>query len=304
MFSFDLYLAGVELWWPGLVLLGLLIGFLTGMFGVGGGFLLTPFLNIFFGIPYPTAVGTGLAQIFCSGAFSAWKHWRNKNVDVFMGAITAGGAICGTEIGIRILGLIETEKAVALFRRPFLVLNLVINGLFLILMTSVLILIWWETSRNDAGDEVASIAAQSIQGLNIPPLFSFPHSRINSLSLWLLLGLSLLVGVLTGLLGIGGGFVNFPLLVYVIGVPTTVAVGTGAFQILFSTGYGALRHIGQGHVELLLVGFLLSGSLIGVQLGIRLSRFVGGLKIRRYFAWVIALGVGVILWDLVRKTWF
>jgi uncharacterized membrane protein YfcA len=127
---------------------------------------------------------------------------------------------------------------------------------------------------------------------------------ITSLSLWIPLLLSFLVGILTGLMGVGGGVIAFPLLVYVLGVPTVIAVGTSAFQILFSTGYGVFHHAGLGHVELILVGLLLAGSLVGVQLGVYATKFLGGRKIRRYFAYVIGLGVLVILGDLALKIIF
>ncbi len=304
MFQLNLPLSGTEIWWPGLALLGAGIGFLTGMFGAGGGFLLTPLLKIVFGIPYPIAVGSGLLQIFITGSFSAWKHWRNKNVDLLMGTIMAGGALVGTEIGVRLLKLIGTGGTITINSRPFTELDLIMSGLFLILMTAVAVSIWRETSNSAAGDEVASAVAKNLAGFQLPPKLAFPLSRIAAMSLWIPLSLSLLVGILTGLLGVGGGFVNFPLLVYVLGVPTSVAVGTSAFQIVFATGYGALRHAGQGHVELILVGLLLCGSLIGVQLGVYASRFFGGRKIRKYFTWVIGLGIAVICWDLISKIWF
>lgn len=304
MFHIQLPLAGTDVWWPGLVFLGTGIGFLTGMFGAGGGFLLTPFLKIVFGIPYPIAVGSGLLQIFITGSFSAWKHWRNKNVDVLMGIIMAGGALIGTELGVRLLKLIDTGGTIIINSRTFSVLDLILSGLFLVLMTTVAVFIWRETSNQTAGDEVASAVAQNLSNFQLPPKLAFPQSQIATMSIWVPLSLSILVGVLTGLLGVGGGFVNFPLLVYALGVPTSVAVGTSAFQIMFATGYGAFRHAGENHVEILLVGLLLAGSLAGVQLGVYSSRFFGGRKIRKYFAWVIALGIVVILWDLGRKTWF
>ncbi len=105
-------------------------------------------------------------------------------------------------------------------------------------------------------------------------------------------------------MGVGGGFIAFPLLIYVLGVPTLVAVGTSAFQILFSTGYGAFRHASLGHVELTLVGLLLIGSMLGVQLGVYVTKFLGGHKIRQYFAYVIGLGVLVIFGDFIRELFF
>lgn len=304
MFQFNLPLSGTEVWWPGMVFLGAGIGFLTGMFGAGGGFLLTPLLKIVFGVPYPIAVGSGLLQIFITGSFSAWKHWRNKNVDLLMGTIMAGGALVGTELGVRLLKLIGAGGTIAINSRPFTVSDLIMNGLFLILMTAVAVSIWRETSNLAAGDEVASALVQNIHSFKLPPELAFPRSDIAAMSLWIPLFLSVLVGILTGLLGVGGGFVNFPLLVYVLGVPTSVAVGTSAFQIVFATGYGAFRHASQGHVELILVGLLLCGSLVGVQLGVYTARFFGGRKIRKYFAWVIGLGIAVICWDLVSMIWF
>ena len=303
MFSFNLELAHVNVWWPGLLLLGLFIGFLTGMFGVGGGFLLTPFLNIFFGISYPIAVGSGLAQIFVTGAVSAWKHWRNRNVDPLLGIIMAGGALGGTEVGVRLLKLLSLGGSIVINGRNLVFQDMLMSVLFLVLMILVAVHILRESTTNNS-EEAASVIAENLQNYCIRPMISFPLSGIVSISIWIPLVASFIVGILTGLMGVGGGFIAFPLLVYVLGVPTVVAVGTSAFQILFSTGYGALRHAGQDHVNLILVGLLLCGSLIGVQLGVYATKFFGGHQIRRHFAYVIGLGIIVILWDFVRKTIF
>lgn len=286
-----------------MLLLGLFIGFLTGMFGVGGGFLLTPFLNIFFGISYPIAVGSGLAQIFVTGAVSAWKHWRNRNVDPLLGIIMAGGALGGTEVGVRLLKLLSLGGSIVINGRNLVFQDMLMSVLFLVLMILVAVHILRESTTNNS-EEAASVIAENLQNYCIRPMISFPLSGIVSISIWIPLVASFIVGILTGLMGVGGGFIAFPLLVYVLGVPTVVAVGTSAFQILFSTGYGALRHAGQDHVNLILVGLLLCGSLIGVQLGVYATKFFGGHQIRRHFAYVIGLGIIVILWDFVRKTIF
>lgn len=298
---FDLTIAGVTVWWPGLVLLGLSIGCLTGMFGVGGGFLLTPCLNIFFGIPYPMAVGSDLMQIFVTGGASAWKHWRQKHVDPLLGLIMAGGALGGTELGVRLLKRLSFGGEVVINGHSLVFQDLMLSCLFLVLMTLVAIYILKETSGVADSKETTAQLAATLQSYHWPPVLRFPKSQINSLSLWIPLLSSFGVGILTGMMGVGGGFITFPLLVYVIGAPTVIAVGTSAFQILFSTGYGAYRHACQGHVDLILVGLLLCGSLLGVQLGVYATRFLGGLKIRRYFAYVMGLGILVILGDLLRK---
>ncbi len=303
MWQIHLSMADMNIYWPGLVLLGAFIGFLTGMFGVGGGFLLTPLLKIVFGIPYPIAVGSDLLQIFINGTFSAWKHWKYKNVDLIMGMVMAAGSLGGTEVGVRLLKSLNNSGRVIINAHSMPILDLVLNGIFLILMVGVAILIWKETS-NSSGEEVAaSSVSKRLRACRISPQLEFPHSGISSMSIWVPLVISFFVGILTGFLGVGGGFINFPLMVYVIGMPTAVAVGTGAFQLLFSTGYGALRHALQGHVELLLVAFLLIGSLVGVQIGVYASRFFGGRMIRKYFAWILVLAIGVIVWDVIHEIW-
>ena len=118
---------------PGIVLLGVFVGFLTGLFGVGGGFLLTPALNILFGIPYPIAVGSDLLLIFCTGSVSAFKHWKRKNVDVKLGAILACSAVVGAEAGKRLMGLLEkgggngSEVTVTLFSQEHSLLKLTLD---------------------------------------------------------------------------------------------------------------------------------------------------------------------------------
>jgi len=302
MFTVFLPHAQIEVWIPGIVLLGLTVGFLTGMFGVGGGFLLTPFLKVIFRVPYPIAVGSDLVQIFITSSISAFRHWRHKNMDPKLGAIMAAGALGGTEVGVRVLHSLGEGGTIVINGNTLSLMNLVMSLLFLILMVSVVIMIVRETSRS--GDtELQSAISKQLQQYSIPPMMSFTYCGIPSMSMWFPLILSFLVGILTGLLGVGGGFINFPLLVYVIGVPTSAAVGTSAFQIVFASAYGAMRHALQGHVEPLLVGMLLSGSVIGVQIGVYASRLCGGKSIRRYFALVVCVGIIVILFDLARNLW-
>ena len=132
MLTLSLPLAGVDVWIPGIVLLGILIGFLIGLFGVGGGFLLTPLLKVVFGIPYPIAVGSSLLQIFLNSCIATVRHWRNSKVDFKLGLILAAGAMAGTEIGVRILTLLQQSSPVIINQRPFSPVDLVLNILFLV----------------------------------------------------------------------------------------------------------------------------------------------------------------------------
>jgi uncharacterized membrane protein YfcA len=304
MLTLTLPLSGVDVWIPGIVLLGILIGFLIGLFGVGGGFLLTPLLKVVFGIPYPVAVGSSLLQIFINSSIATFRHWRNQKVDFKLGLILAAGAMGGTEIGVRILTRLQRSAPILINNRLFSPVDLVLNILFLVLLSAVAIFILFETTRGTATQEVSTAMSRWLRTIRLRPTLFFPRSGIASYSIWIPILLAVFVGVLTGLMGVGGGFVNFPLLIYVIGVPTHIAVGTSVFQVLLASGYGATRHIFLGNVEIILVGILFAGSFAGVQLGVKVSQILGGRSIRRYFALVVAQGVALVIWDLIRQIFF
>jgi len=293
---------------PGIVLLGIFVGFLTGLFGVGGGFLLTPALNILFGIPYPVAVGSDLLMIFCTGSVSAFKHWKRKNVDVRLGAILAGSAVIGAEGGKQLMNLLEkgggdTVLTINLFSQEHSLLKITLDILFLILLGAVMLTILNEKPNTETGETDTRIS-KWLHGLKLSPLISLPASGHTTLTCWAPIAIGFLVGIVTGLMGVGGGFIMFPILVYVIGVPTSIAVGTSAFQILFASGYGAFAHFSAGHVELKLVAMLLCGSMIGVQIGVFASGRIGNKNIRKYFSFVIALAICMILYSLIKNLFF
>ncbi len=302
MLTITLPVAGIQVWVPGLVILGLTVGFLSGMFGVGGGFLLTPALRILFGIPYPVAVGSSLVQIFVASGLSAYRHWRGGRVAGRLGFLLAAGALAGTEVGVRLINLLQTGATVTIAGRRLALVDVVMNLLFLALLTGVCTYILSETAGSPPEQqEVRTAVAERIRRLRTRPVVHFPGG-VGALSLWVPLLISFLVGVLTGLMGVGGGFIAFPLLIYVLGVPTHVAVGTSVVQILFASGYGALRHGLDGNVDPLLVVLIVVGAFGGVQLGVRASQLVGGRSLRRWFALVVAGGIVVVLWGLLKEV--
>lgn len=298
MLTLFLPLAQVDAWLPGVVLLGFAVGVLTGLFGVGGGFLLTPALKALFGVPYPIAVGTDLVQIFLTGTVSAYRHGRAGNVEWRLGLVLGAGGVAGAELGVRIQNALASIGEVGVSGSRVTLLDLVLGGLFVALLAAVAVLIWRETRT---GGGVDTRVGRALRAVRLRPVIALPRSDLAGISVWVPLAMGLGVGVLTGLMGVGGGFVNFPLLIYVLGVPTHVAIGTSAVQVLLASGYGALRHAGQRHVELPLVLFLTAGSVLGVQVGVRLARRFRGPRIRRLFAGVMLLGIAVIVWDLGRQ---
>ncbi|MDR3561201.1 MAG: sulfite exporter TauE/SafE family protein [Negativicutes bacterium] len=306
MLSFFLPVAQVDVWWPGLVLLGFLIGIVTGLFGLGGGFLLTPSLRIFFNISYPVAIGSSLLQIVVTSLLSAYKHWRQKNLDVKMGAIAAGGSLLGAECGIRLLRLVGDQGMVLIGGRSIAFIDLMINSSFLILLTAVGISMYREAcqSQQCGIDEPETALADMVKSCPLPPFVCFEQSNIDRLSIWVPIALSFAVGCLTGLLGIGGGFINLPLLIYFLGLPTRIAVGTSTAQVLLASGYGTLRLMQAGNVDIILVLFMLVGSVGGVNTGVRLAKLVNPCNTRKYFAALMALAIGLILFDLARRLVF
>jgi uncharacterized membrane protein YfcA len=293
-------------WAP--VTIGFLVGIVTGLMGVGGGFLLTPALNILFGIPYPVAVGSDLLMIFCTGSVSAFKHWKRKNVDVRLGAILACSAVVGAEAGKRLMGLLErggdgSELTVTILSQEHSLLKLTLDILFLILLGAVMLTILNEKPDTETGETNTGIS-KWLHGIKLSPLISLPASGLSALTCWAPVFIGFLVGIVTGLMGVGGGFIMFPIMVYVIGVPTSIAVGTSAFQILFASGYGAFAHFAAGHVEFRLVAMLLCGSMIGVQIGVYASARIGNKNIRKYFSFVIGLAILMILYSLIKNLFF
>jgi uncharacterized membrane protein YfcA len=149
--------------------------------------------------------------------------------------------------------------------------------------------------RSPQGGIVATRISKKIQKMDAPPLISLPTSRIDSISIWIIIAIGFLMGILSGLLGVGGGFIITPAFIYLFGVPTSVAVGTGLFQIIFTSGYGSLTHFLKGNVDFTLVAGILAGSLIGSQLGAMLHKRLRGAYVRYYFSWVVFIAIGIII---------
>jgi uncharacterized membrane protein YfcA len=150
------------------------------------------------------------------------------------------------------------------------------------------------TQRLDVEDVISfKSISKRMHSIHLWPMISLPGSGIASVSLWVILGVGLFSGVLAGFLGVGGGFVRMPLLVYVIGVPTHVAVGTDLFEIIFSSGYGTITHALKGNVDILMALVMQTGAAIGAQIGAVSTRYVAGPGIRLAFS-VLPL-IGAIL---------
>ena len=278
---------------------GFIIGILSGLFGVGGGFLLVPLLNIVFSVPYNIAIGSSLLQMVGTSTASSLKHRSYGNIDYKLAGFIVMGSVVGVELGARVLMYLKNLGTITINASTISIMDFWINIIYIILLSLVGASMFLESKkakkRAPRGGVVDSVFSQKIQSIKIPPIISFPTSKIENISLWNLIFLGFGVGTLSGLLGVGGGFIMGPALIYLIGVPTSVAIGTDLFQIIFVSGYGAITHLLKGNIDFRLVGCILTGSLVGSQLGAILNKKLRGAHIRYYFSLLIFFTAGIIL---------
>ncbi|MBN1608372.1 MAG: sulfite exporter TauE/SafE family protein [Polyangiaceae bacterium] len=290
-------------------ILGLVVGFMAGLFGVGGGFLLTPLLNILFGVPYNVAVGSDLAQMAGMSTAATIRHGRIGNIDYRLGLLMCAGTAGGVEVGATGLEVLKRAGHVTLGHAQIPVMTLVMSVIYMVLLVWIGTVVLRESRK-----ALASVRAggsdtieknwfvERLSALHLPPMISLPRSGIASISLWVILGVGFATGVLAGLLGVGGGFIRMPALIYIIGCPTAVAVGTDLFEIMFSSAYGAFTHGMKGNVNLVLVLGLLIGSTLGSQIGASLTRRLGGPRLRNVFAYIAYFAVLMVAAKLVMKV--
>lgn len=303
MLTVHLPIPNIEVNGAGLAGLGLVVGFLAGMFGVGGGFLMTPMLNILFGIPYNIAVGSSLAQILGISISGTSRHGKLGNIDYRLAFLMVFGSLPGVEIGARLIQKLKFATPLTLWGKEVGPLDFFVPLAYIILLLIVGTLIFQESRaakrRPPEKGQVNSKFTLWLRRWRWRPLIHLPRSQIESISIWMVLMVAFFGGVLAGFLGVGGGFIVTPALIYLIGVPTAVAIGTSLFQIIFISGYGTFTHALKGNVDLLLVVLILTGSSLGVQFGATLTRRLRGAHLRYIFSLLIYLAAAALILKLV-----
>jgi len=290
-------ICGVEIPIVYLVLIGFAVGVCGGFWGVGGGWLATPGLFIL-GMPMNLAIGTSLAYIVGQAIVSTFRHARFGNVDARVGLVMTMGSVGGVEIGVR---AIEYLKNVGRVEEVVGIVYLVFLGAMAIFTFVESIgarkqLNGLKTSDGRVRDVVIADLSQRIQGVKVAPLMACPTSGIKSISVWAILGAGLIPGVLSGFLGVGGGFVALPILIYLIGMPTHIAVGTSLFQIILVASYATFSHGLQQNVDIMVAMVMLLGASVGAQIGTFATRYVHGTEIRFLFGTAITgVWVSVVL---------
>lgn len=272
-----------------LAAIGMLVGFLSGMFGVGGGFLLTPLL-IFYGIPPAIAVSTQANQVLATSIAGVSSHWRERLVDTKLGALMLVGGIAGSTIGV---GLFSLLKAYNLIDATVTVLYIILLGVIGALMA-------WESvsALRGAGGDPGRRTRLKAWTRVLPFKRRFPRSGLY-ISVIPPIAIGFFVGMLAAVLGIGGGFILAPAMVYLLGVPTRVMIGTSLFQIIFITGYVTfLQAAFNGTVDLVLGLVLMIGGVIGARYGAIASRKLKAAQLRLFLAVLVLAIAGRLIYEL------
>lgn len=290
----QIYLPIAEISQNFLLLLGIggAVGFLSGMFGVGGGFLLTPIL-IFIGVPPPVAVATQANQVVGSSVSGVLAHWSKDNVDFKMGFVLVAGGFIGSTVGVLVSSILNRVGQ----------LDLVIQLAYVILLTTIGAMMLVESLRTFLRMRRRAGAPrklhQHIWIHGLPLKMRFRRSRLY-ISAILPLGLGFAIGVLSAIMGIGGAFLMVPAMIYLLGMPTRIVVGTSLFQTIFVTANVTfLQAVQNQTVDVVLAFLLLIGGVIGAQVGGRVGGKIPAEQLRVLLA-VLVLLLGVRLsYDLV-----
>lgn len=286
-------ISGVEILWPGLLLIGFSVGVIGGFFGMGGAWMVTPGLNIL-GFPMAFAIGTDIAHMAGKSMVSTFRHSRFGNVDYKLGCIMIVGTVIGIECGAQIVMWLERLGRVGPVVRWVYV---VVLGLIALMVFSDY---YKATRKKKAGivDEHGAVGFtwyKTLHKIKIPPMMHF-HTAGIYCSMWLPIMVSFLTGVLAGFLGIGGGLIRMPALVYLVGCPTHIAVGTDLFEVMISGLYGTFTYAVKGRIEIWAVFVMLSGAAIGAQIGTVATKYAKGYGIRVAFGLaVVACMISVVL---------
>jgi uncharacterized protein len=283
-----------------LSVVGFLIGVMGGFFGVGGSFIAGPALRAA-GLNWNVAVGTDLAHIVGKSVVAAKRHRALGNVDLRLGLIMAVGTMGGAEVGAQLIEMLKRAGNV----------NLVVSVISIAVYFSISSFMLWESrktlrsqrgkmppARSKKDESSFGHVTASIQRIPLWPMISLPTSGVKAISLWVIVLVSFIGGLFSGFLGGGAGYIRMPMMVYVLGIPTHLAVGTDLFEIIISASYGTFTHAIKGNVDILIALVMHTGAAIGAQIGAILTQYFAGPKIRLFFVPLPLIGAAIVIYTL------
>lgn len=255
---------------------GLLIGILFGFFGMGGSFLVTPALLVL-GYSAPVAVGSGLAFVFGTSVIGALRYRDHGQISYTLAAMMIFGMTFGIEIGTRVVFLLAELGSV----------DFVISVLYVGLLGAIGLYVLRDTRTDDTAVDTGRIATK-VQAIQLPPLVSLPGG--GPVSVWIILAVGVGIGILSGCLGVGGGFLLLPIMIYGFGIPAAVAAGTSILQISVSGAFGTFIYAQSNAVNIPVVAALLVGSALGARIGAGATLLVDETDMTGYFAVTLLAG--------------
>lgn len=272
--------------------LGGIVGFLSGLFGVGGGFVMTPLL-ILIGVPPAVAVGTQANQLVGAGVSGVISHWRRGNVDLKMGLVMLAGGIVGTGLGVLVFAALSRWGHIDVVITLSYVLLLGVIGMMM-LIESLRAL----TRKRKPGADRGKLHRHGLMhGLPFKTRFGVSRLYVSAL---LPLGIGAIGGFLVAILGVGGGFLLVPAMIYILDMPAALVAGTSLFQIVFTTGAATVMQATvNGNVDVVLAMLLLIGGVIGAPLGTRAGVGLRNEHARALLALLVVAVAGVLAWQLV-----
>ena len=289
---------------PLLAGVGLFVGYVAGMFGVGGGFLLTPLLMYGFGVPAPIAVGSALSQKCGTSIASFLKYRRLHRGEPRIDLVMLGGSVLGVDAGTRLLARLVDLGTWHIGAGPGApAVDVVLDALFIVLLSFTALYMFreaWRLYRSGAYRGDATVPGP-LASLRLPPYIDLPNVGLRRVSVPVLAYLGFALGMASGLMGIGGGVLLMPILLYGYGLSVRNAAGTGILLLFVTVAVGTFEQALRGYVSLELAMAILVGSSIGSQLGALTTHFLPNRVLRLLFAGLVAVTVAMIAWDLLRQ---
>ncbi len=271
-----------------LLAMGAAVGFLSGMFGVGGGFLITPLL-IFYNIPPAIAVATGANQVIASSFSGALSHMKRGTLDFKLGGVLLAGGVVGSTVGIWVFSLLRSIGQLDLF----------ISLLYVVMLGTVGGLMFYESVNAIRATRSGAAPTLKKSGQHnwihrLPLKMRFRASKL-FVSVIPIIALGAAIGFLSSIMGVGGGFIMVPALIYLLRVPTNVVIGTSLFQIIFTSAYTTLVHATTNQtVDAMLAFLLMVGGVAGAQYGVKAGQRLRGEQLRALLA-MLVLAVAIRL---------
>ncbi|MEI6915600.1 MAG: sulfite exporter TauE/SafE family protein, partial [Armatimonadota bacterium] len=276
---------------------GLIVGIIAGMFGVGGGFVLTPLLMHVFGIPTPVAVGSAICQTCGTSIASFVKYRKLKRGDPRMDVVMMGGSLVGIDAGTRLLAYLANTRPVSVLGKAIPLSQLVIDVSFIVLLSVMafwmIIEVWNLRGKPLRGD--VTIPGVLVTKVRIPPYIDLPGVALTGVSVPMMVYLGFILGLASGVMGIGGGVILTPILMYGFGLSARNAAGSGILLLFVTVALGTFLHAQQGFVFLPLAMAILVGSSIGSQIGALITQRLANRVLRLLFAVLLLLTVALII---------